>query len=363
MSNLWAVILAGGSGTRFWPASRNAVPKQLLPIGPTADRSLIAATVRRLEPLCPANRVIVATGAHLVEATRRALPALASTAFLGEPVARNTAACIGWATLVVRRWDPEAIVMVLPSDHHVGDESAFRLVLAQAAASAETGTITTVGITPSRPETGYGYIEVGAEVGGGVHRVVRFVEKPTRAVAEQYVQSGRYVWNSGMFFFRAATLLEAIAEHMPELWAGLERIERAAESEPEREQAIIGEVFAGLPSVSIDYGLMEKATTLNVVPASFGWSDVGSWESAWELGARDADGNVADPNALLLDCQGSLLRDLRTDVRRRVVAAVGIQDLCIIETDDALLIIPRERAQDVRLVVEALKRRGDLDRI
>jgi mannose-1-phosphate guanylyltransferase len=362
MSNLWAVVLAGGSGTRFWPASRNALPKQLLPIGPTADRSLIAATVRRVEPLCPPSRVVIATGAHLVEATRRALPELPSAAFLGEPVARNTAACIGWATLVVRSCDPDATVMVLPSDHHVADESAFRRTLARAVASAESGVITTVGITPSRPETGYGYIEVGDEVGGGVHRVVRFVEKPTRAVAERYVESGRYVWNSGMFFFRAATLLAAIAEHMPALAAGLDVIARAAETEPGRLPEVVGEVFAGLSSVSIDYGLMEKVATLNVVPASFGWSDLGDWQSAWELGTPDLDGNVADPNTLLLDSRRNLLRDLRTDGRRRVLAVLGVSDLCIIETDDALLVMPRERAQDVRLVVEALKARSDVGR-
>jgi mannose-1-phosphate guanylyltransferase len=363
MSNLYAVILAGGSGTRFWPASRNALPKHLLAIGPTSDRSLIAATVRRIAPLCPPERVVIATGAHLVEATRRALPELGESAFLGEPMARNTAACIGWASLMVRRRDPTATVMVLPSDHHIADEPAFLAALARAVDSAKMGIITTVGIAPTRPETGYGYIELGRELGGGVYRVLRFVEKPDRATAEQYLATGRYTWNSGMFFFLADTMLGAIQAHMSELASGLERIEHAAREAPEREAAVTAEVFSGLKSISIDYGVMEKMAELNVVPASFGWSDVGSWESAWELTPQDARGNAADQSALLLDCRGCLVRDLTTDGRRRVLAAVGVEDLCIIETDDALLVIPRRRSQDVRLVVEALKARGELERI
>jgi mannose-1-phosphate guanylyltransferase len=363
MSNLYAVILAGGSGTRFWPASRNALPKQLLAIGPTSDRSLIAATVRRIAPLCPPERVVIATGAHLVEATRRALPELGASAFLGEPMARNTAACIGWASLMVRRRDPTATVMVLPSDHHIADEPAFLAAVTRAVDSANTGIITTIGIAPTRPETGYGYIELGAELGGGVYRVLRFVEKPNRATAEQYLASGRYTWNSGMFFFRAEVMLKATQAHMPELASGLERIEAAARQGPEREAAVTAEVFSGLKSISIDYGVMEKMAELNVVPASFGWSDVGSWESAWELTPQDTKGNAADPSALLIDCGGCLVRDLTTDGRRRVLAAVGVEDLCIIETDDALLVIPRRRSQDVRLVVEALKARGELERI
>jgi len=359
MRHVHAVILAGGSGTRFWPASRRLRPKQLLCIGPDPDTSLIAATVRRIAPLCPPERIVIATGERLLPATRAALPGLGDATWLGEPAARNTAACIGWATALIRRRDPEAVVMVLPSDHHVSDEPEFRRVAALALASAAGGPITTVGLYPTRPETGYGYLEVGEALAAGVHRVVRFVEKPDRERAEAYVASGRFLWNGGMFFFRAATLLDAIAAHLPALAAGLDRIEAAAAAGPEAEAATTREVFSALPSVSIDHGVMEHATPLAVVPAEFGWSDLGSWESAWELGRKDAEGNVLTPSAIAIDAHRNLIEDLRTDGGRRVLVAIGVDDLCIVETDDALLVIPRSRAQDVRLAVEHLRGRGD----
>ncbi len=306
---------------------------------------------------------MIATGEHLLGATRRALPWLPDEAFLGEPVARNTAPCIGWASAVAARRDPDAVVMVLPSDHHIGDVPAFRAAIERAVASAESGPITTIGIEPTRPETGYGYIEAGESVGDGVRRVARFVEKPDRPRAEEYLQSGRYFWNSGMFFFRARVMLDAIEEHMPALSAGLSRIEQAALRGPDAERAETRAVFESAESVSIDYGIMEKETDLRVVPGSFGWSDLGSWQSAWELSDKDADGNAAPASAVLCDAHGNLVRDLRSGGDRRIVALVGVENLCVIETDDALLVIPRERAQDVRLAVAALSARGDKDKL
>lgn len=363
MQDVYAVILAGGSGTRFWPASRRLHPKQLLCIGPRSDQSLIAATVRRIESLCPADRTLVATGEHLLEQTRRALPWLPDGSFLGEPVARNTAPCIGWATAIAHRRSPDALVMVLPSDHHIGDEPAFRAALERALASAERGAITTIGIEPARPETGFGYIEAGDDVGEGVRRVVRFVEKPDRQRAEEYVQSGRYFWNSGMFFFRASIMLDAIARHMPALSAGLARIEAAATRGADAERAETRAVFEAATPVSIDYGIMEKESGLSVVPASFGWSDLGSWQSAWELSDKDESGNAAPDNAVLDDARGNLVQDLGSHASGRVIALVGVENLCVIETDDALLVIPRERAQDVRAVVQALGKRGETDKL
>jgi mannose-1-phosphate guanylyltransferase len=360
MAEIHAVILAGGSGTRFWPASRRMRPKQLLGVGPDPNTSLLAATVRRLSPICSPERTWIATGEHLVAATREALPQLPPRAFLGEPVARNTAACIGWAAMTIHRQDPDAVVMVLPSDHHVGNEAEFLRVIAVALGSATNGPITTVGIRPTRPETGYGYLEVGAEVAAGVHRVTRFVEKPDAARAAAYLESGRYLWNSGMFFFRAATLLDAIAQHLPALAAGLREIDAAVGRDPDPTKTL-REVFASLPSVSIDHGVMEHQSLLHVVPGAFDWSDLGSWESAWELGQKDAAGNVLVGRATVLDGHNNLVQDLRTDGRRRVVVAVGVQDLCIVDTEDALLILPRDRAQDVRLAVEHLRAGGDDD--
>jgi mannose-1-phosphate guanylyltransferase len=362
-NDAYAVILAGGSGTRFWPASRKARPKQILPLGPNKEAPLIAETVRRIESLVSADHVLVATNKNLVDATRAALPRLPADAFLGEPVARNTAACIGWATGIVARRNPEAIVMVLPSDHHIADEPAFRDVLARALASAAGGVITTVGIAPTRPDTGYGYIELGEELAPGLRRGLRFVEKPDRPRAEEYLASGRFVWNSGMFFFRARQMLEAIRAHLPALADGIERIEAAARRGASQERAETESVFSTVPSVSIDVGVMEKVERLHVIPGSFGWSDLGSWESAWELADKDDAGNASNGTAVLVDAKRNLVLDLRTSGPKRVMAAVGVDDLCIVETDDALLVIPRSRSQDVRAVVEELTRRGEAEKL
>jgi mannose-1-phosphate guanylyltransferase len=306
---------------------------------------------------------LIATGRDLLAATREALPELPPTAFLGEPVARNTAACIGWAAAIVRRRDPEALVMVLPSDHHITDEQRFHEILELALDAARAGAIATVGIAPTRPDTGYGYIEIGAETRSGVHQGVRFVEKPTPAKAAEYVASGRFLWNGGMFFFRADRLLEEIARHLPELARGIARIESAARESPEREHAETTAVFEGLTGVSIDVGVMEKLDGFLVVPGSFGWSDLGSWESAWELSNKDHAGNAANADAFVLDGERNLLLDLRKPGTQRLMVALGVDDLCIVETDDALLVLPRSRSQDVRAIVDELKRRGHDDKL
>ncbi|MEZ4372970.1 MAG: mannose-1-phosphate guanylyltransferase [Polyangiaceae bacterium] len=360
MSNVYAVIMAGGSGTRFWPASRRLTPKQLLSIAPGTEESLIAGTVRRLSRIVAPERVLIATGEHLLSETSKQLPGLPQQNFLGEPVAKNTAPCIGWATFIAARRDPDAVIVVVPSDQHVADEAAFERALNTAIASAESGIITTIGVTPTRPETGYGYIELGDAVdvpgaSGDVSAVKRFVEKPNRETAQQYLDSGRYVWNAGMFIFRAQDMLAALEAHLPELHAGLVRIDRAAEESPEREAEVTREVFGATQSISIDYGVMERADRLNVVPASFGWSDLGSWESSWELGEQDPEGNVVPEHAVLVDAKRNLVWDARAAKAKRVIALVGVEDLCVIETEDALLVIPRERAQDVRAVVDQLK--------
>lgn len=356
MDDLFAVILAGGSGTRFWPASRKARPKQLLAIGKDPEQSLIAKTVRRIESLCPPERTLIATGAHLLDATREALPWLPEASFLGEPMAKNTAPCIAWATAIARRRNPNAVLMVLPSDHHVGDEQRFAVAVRRALAAAATGAIATIGITPTRPETGYGYIEAGEPLENEAFAVERFVEKPSFERAEEYLESGRYYWNAGMFFFRAEVMMDAIRQHAPEIFAGIEKIEIAADSEDEPE--VTREAFAEMPSVSIDYAVMEDFSPLAVVPGSFGWNDLGSWESAWELGAKDDDGNVVPAGSVMVDSSGNLVRDLTSSATKKMVALVGVDDLCVIETDDALLVIPRSRAQDVRHVVAALEATG-----
>ncbi len=364
--NVYAVILAGGSGTRFWPASRRLRPKQLLPLGPSAPASLIASTVRRLEALVPPKRVLIATGTHLTPATKSELSWLPDSSFLAEPAAKNTAPCIGWAAHVILRRDPEALVMVLPSDQHIENVPEFLRVAELALKAAELGVIATVGIVPSRPETGYGYIEVGDERGPGVKRVARFVEKPNLERAQEYVASGRYLWNAGMFFFQAKTMQKAFAKHLPEMEAALGRIDRAALEGAEAEERETTSFFANCQSISIDYGVMEREAELAVVPGDYGWSDLGSWESAWELSPKDTDGNAAPESSVLVDAKNNLIADLGTAAsasgkQKKVIALVGVNDLCVVETDDALLILPRERSQDVRAVVEQLKKRGQSD--
>jgi mannose-1-phosphate guanylyltransferase len=354
MSPVHAVVLAGGSGTRFWPASRRHRPKQLLALAGRDDESLLAATVRRLEPLVPPEDVWIATSTALLEATANALPKVPRAHLLAEPVARNTAAPIGWAASVIGRAAPDAVLVVLPADHFIADERAFRAVIERAVRAAEQGWIATIGLAPTRPETGYGYIELGAAIEPGVHAVERFVEKPDRARAERFLAGGRHLWNAGMFVFQAQMMRAAIAQHLPALDAGLRRLEA--------DPGALGEVFQSLPGVSIDRGVMEKAERIAVVPGSFGWNDVGSWEVAWELAKHDVDGNCLPEGTVTVDATNNLVRDLSTGKGRRF-ALLGVHDLVLVETDDAVLVMPRSKAQDVRSVVDELVERGETDKI
>jgi mannose-1-phosphate guanylyltransferase len=352
---LWAVIMAGGSGTRFWPASRVARPKQLLPLA-EPNRSLLASTVARLHPLVPAERIVVVTAAKLADATRDELPDVPSENVLAEPAPRNTAPCIGWASRVIGARDPDSTIAVLPSDHHVADAAGFRAAIEKAAAASQHRAIVTIGIKPTRPDTGYGYIEVGAKIDGDASEVVRFVEKPDLARAKEFVASGRFLWNGGMFFFRAQHMDRAIQAHMPGLAADLDRMCTGRASDVEN-------IFPELESKSIDYGVIEPTSKENgklaVVAGDFGWSDVGSWESAWELAHKDESGNALPEGAVAVDARGNLARTSS----KKVVALVGVNDLVVVETEDALLVMPRSRAQDVRAVVDALKSSGKTDKI
>ncbi|HEY5955709.1 MAG TPA: mannose-1-phosphate guanylyltransferase, partial [Polyangiaceae bacterium] len=354
MNATYAVILAGGSGTRFWPASRVARPKQLLALGGDTDKSLIATTLERLLPVVPRDNVYIATGEHLVQATRAELPDLAPRAFLAEPTPRNTAACIGWATHVIARRDPNALVLVIPSDQHVTDPAGFAAAVNVALGSANTGVITTIGIQPTRPETGYGYIEVGEAISDRVSRIARFVEKPDHERAKAYVESGRFLWNSGMFFYRAATMKDAIARHLPELARGLEQIDSAAAAGASVETETLRRLFPTFQKVSIDVGVLERESTLNVVRAEFGWSDLGSFASVWEHCKKDQRGNAAPTGTLFVDADNNLVFDARSEQRRSTVAVLGVREHCLVLTDDATLLMPLERAQDVRSIVDAL---------
>ncbi len=353
-SHLHAVIIAGGAGTRFWPASRSLRPKQLLPLAGT--EALVAATVRRLGSRIPAERVTIATGAHLLEATSVILPDVPRAQILAEPAARNTAPAIAWATATILRRDPDAVIAVFPSDHYITNQDAFVEAFDRAVDGASRGYLTTIGIVPTRPETGYGYIETAADIAPGLRHAARFVEKPDRARAEQYVADKKHLWNAGMFFFRGALFIDAVKKHLPSVATFIERANAAAATG--NETALVDKEFPSLPSISIDHGVMEKETRIAVAPGDFGWNDVGSWESAWELATKDAYGNALPDASVIVDASGNLIVDLTTGAKTRAFALCGVSGLVIVETDDAVLVIPRERAQDVRLIVDALKVKG-----
>jgi mannose-1-phosphate guanylyltransferase len=355
MSNVYAVIMAGGSGTRFWPRSRAAWPKQFLVIG-HGDDSLLQRTVARIEALIPPERVFVVTNERHVEATRKQLPRVPADQILGEPAGRNTAPCVAWGPAHVRRRDPDAIIAVLPADPHIGDEARYLDVLRAAINAASGDALVTIGITPDRPETGYGYIELGDAISGTTRTAKRFVEKPDRATAESYVASGRFLWNSGMFFFRVDAINRAIAQHLPVLTDAMKRYDAAATLG--REAELVAQTYASLPSISFDHGVMEKADKILVVPGEFGWDDVGHWASAWELADKDARGNAAPESSVVIDSDNCYVQsDLGKTADGRIIALVGVRDLIVVDTQDALLVIPRERAQDVRDVIAELKRR------
>lgn len=320
---------------------------------------MLAETALRVLPLVGGwSGILVAGGRRTEAATRALLAELPADNLLVEPAARNTAPCIAWAASVVARSNPDDIVLVLPSDHHVGDIVAFRRTLSLAIESARSGVITTIGVQPTRPDTGFGYIELESD-SGSVRNAVRFVEKPDAATAAAFLESGRHVWNAGMFIFRARDMLAAVKRHLPELSAALERFDAAAKKGTEREE--LDRSFPTLPNVSIDVGIMEKLDRIAVVPAEFGWSDVGSWQAAWELAEKDDRGNAGHAQTITIDARGNYVVDATTKGPSKLVAMVGVDDLVLVETDDALLVLPRARSQDVRLVIEELKKsRPDL---
>lgn len=346
----FAVILAGGSGTRFWPESRGAAPKQLLALGHDGT-PLLAATVERALAHVPPDRVVVVTAERLMDASRRVAPALPKTCFLGEPSPRNTSAAIAWANAVVMKEHPDAVIGVFPADQSIADRASFSQSVALAFRAAEDGGIVTLGIQPTRPETGYGYIELGDAIDERIARVARFVEKPDARRAAEFVASRRHLWNAGMFFYLADHMDGALRAHVPDVHSGVARF-LASSTDAERAAA-----FAQLPSISIDYGVMERVSDVRVVRDASGWSDVGSYATAWELAPKDINGNATPPSAVCIDARRNLVRTKR----ELTVALLGVDDLIVVDTGDALLIAPRDRAQDVRGVVDELKRRGRTD--
>lgn len=352
------VILAGGSGTRLWPLSRKLYPKQLLPL---LDRhTLVQNTLLRLQGLEGiADPVIICNEEHrfIIAEQLRAMGVNPSAIIL-EPVGRNTAPAVAVAALRVLAIAPDAIMLVLPADHLIGDPLSFHVAVSEAAAHAERGHLVTFGIVPTAPETGYGYIRQGRALDGSSARTIdRFVEKPDVATAERYVASGEYFWNSGMFVFRADTALAELERFAPAIVEACRRSLDAARQDLDFLR-LDGETFAACPEDSVDYAVMEQTDRGVMVPLSCGWNDLGSWDALWQAGNRDDCGNVTKGDVVTCDVRNSYLH-----AETRLLAAVGLENHIVVETSDAVLISPRDRVQEVKKIVDKLKAENRIEAV
>lgn len=347
---LHAVIMAGGVGERFWPLSRNTRPKQLLNI--VGRGTMIEQTVARLKPVVDESRIWVVTTVEQAPAIRRFLPRAPASHILREPVGRNTAPCIALAAYALAREDPDATMVVLPADHIISPKREFqRTIRAAAKTAARLGSLITIGIKPTFPSTGYGYIKRGKEItetgGLAFYRVSRFVEKPDRKRAREFLKSGLYTWNSGMFIWSVQAIIGAIEKHLPELAGALSPLLKLS---IRGRQAFLARTYPPLRKVSIDYGIMEKYSDVLVTAASFNWDDVGSWEALEGYLNKDPDNNYARGELVGVDSD-----DCISFSTGPLVGLVGVSNLIVVATGDAVLVCPRERAQDVKKLVQKLK--------
>ena len=349
----YAVIMAGGIGSRFWPASRKERPKQFLSV--FGEATLIQNTIARLQGLVPPERCLVVTHERYVQQTKDQLPAVPEENILAEPISRNTAPCIAYAAAVLKKRDPDATLIVLPADHVIRNVRRFHEVLQAGLDKAQEGqALVTVGIAPTHPETGYGYIQFDGSVSEAdeegvpqAYPVRTFAEKPDIATAERFLDSGDFLWNSGMFIWRADTILNQMSAHLPEAHAAFAAVPGALGTADE--DAAVRSAFADSPAISIDYGVMERASEVYVVPGSFGWNDVGDWRAVYELSDKNEHGNAVEGNAIVHDASRCYVKS-----GERLVVLVGIHDAVVVDTDDAVLVCNRDSTQQVKNVVEYL---------
>jgi mannose-1-phosphate guanylyltransferase len=357
MVKVFAVIMAGGTGTRFWPRSREKTPKQLLEI--LGKGTMIQNTLKRLGHLVDIKDVFIVTNKIQRSLLAKQLPNVPEENILVEPVGRNTAPCIGLAALHAKRLDPTAVVIVLPADHVIQDTDEFTRVLSLAVETArESCSLLTIGIQPTRPETGYGYIQVYNEDGDhnpyfskGVYRVKTFAEKPNLQTAERFLASGDFLWNSGMFVWRVDVILNEIERCLPDLYAELRKIEDTIGGP--NYQATLELVYGLIRGISVDYGVMEKAKEVYVIPAEFGWSDIGSWDEVFRVSGKDDNGNSITGKVIQKDTRNSYIYS----APGKVVATIGVDDLIVVNTDDAVLICKKGSSQDVKEISDYLRRK------
>jgi len=342
------VVLSGGSGTRLWPLSRAAYPKQLMPL--LSERSLLQETLERVaDPTLFATPTLICNDEHrfLVAEQLRAMQCKPEAIVL-EPVGRNTGPAVAAAALMAK---PESLLLILPSDHYIVDTMKFRAAVATAASAAETGALVTFGITPTLPETGYGYIRRGEAMAkaNGCYRVAAFVEKPDSVTADKYLASGQYLWNSGMFLFRADRFLTELNKFEPAMLAAVKRAVAGAVRDLDFTR-LAKDWFAAATAKSIDYAVMEKTADAVVVPADMGWTDVGSWAALWDVADKDSEGNALIGDVIAAEVTNSYIRS-----ESRLVTAVGLDNVVLVETVDAVMAVARDRAQDIRLIIDRLQ--------
>ncbi|MGE5680082.1 MAG: mannose-1-phosphate guanylyltransferase [Bacillota bacterium] len=345
---LYAVIMAGGIGSRFWPRSKEKKPKQLLKI--FGNNSMIQDTVNRLDGLVKKENIYIITNKIQKLEIKNQLPEIPAENIVDEPFGKNTAAAIGLASIIVGKKDKEAVILTLPADHIIKEKEDFQNTLKSAAEFAyKSKGLVTIGIVPTRPETGYGYIQIDEKPAqDNIYKVLTFAEKPNYATAVRFIESGDFLWNSGMFIWRIDSILNEIKLHMPELFEGLLQIEESLDT-PQFEK-VLSNVYGQLKSISIDYGVMEKSEIVYLTRGSFTWSDVGSWEEVYQLSEKDEDGNAIVGKAY---CQNT--NDSYIYSPKKFTAVVGVDNIIVINTEDALLICRRDKSQDVKNVVDYLK--------
>ncbi len=349
---MYCLIMAGGRGTRFWPRSRSSSPKQLIDI--ISEKTMIQETVSRISPLVPPEKTVIVTGRDHAEDLILQVPEIPADNIIIEPVGRNTAPCICLAALKISAQAPDEDMIVLPADHYISDEEGFLNCLETASAAArKTDSLVTLGIKPTSPETGYGYIKCGSVAGTfngqKFYQAAKFHEKPDIDKAKEFLFEGDYVWNSGMFMWKVSAILKAIKTFLPGIYNTLSAIFKGTVID----EKMFKEAFSNIESISIDYGVMEKADNVITLKGDFGWNDIGSWSAVYDIAQKDAEGNAFRGRVISIDSKNSMVYS-----PKKLVSVVGLENVCIIETDDALLICPVDRVQDVKKVVEKLEEQG-----